>query len=291
MGSVPRPGGERQPLPSIEGTPPSLTAMPAGCAFHPRCRFATAECRAGGPPVLVAAGDRGSACLHAGCLVGAAAMTEPLIQIREATKSFPVADGVIRRLRGLPRLAVHAVNGVSLDIARGETLGVVGESGCGKSTLARLLVRLYRCDEGRILFEGSDIGLLSGPDLRRFNRRVQMIFQDPMGSLNPRMTVRQMLAEALSVHRMRPKAEIPGRIAELLDLVRLPQDAADRYPHAFSGGQRQRIGIARALAVEPEVLVADELVSRAGRVDPGAGGEPAPRSSGPAGADRGVRRP
>jgi oligopeptide/dipeptide ABC transporter ATP-binding protein len=156
---------------------------------------------------------------------------------------------------------VHALNGVSFQINRGETLGIVGESGCGKSTLARCLVRLFDCDEGRVRFEGEDIAELSGNDRRAFNRRVQMIFQDPYGSLNPRMRVKEILGEALSVHHMRPRAEIPTRIAELLDLVRLPSDAADRFPHEFSGGQRQRIGIARALAVEPDVLVADELVS------------------------------
>lgn len=194
-------------------------------------------------------------------------MTQPtpsgdvLIAARDLGKDFPLPRGLFDRFTGRPALAVHALNGVSLDLHRGETLGVVGESGCGKSTLARALVRLHEVDRGQILFEGTDIASLTGPARRGFNRRVQMIFQDPYSSLNPRMTVRQILAEALGVHKMRPAAEIPDRIAALLDLVRLPQDAADRYPHEFSGGQRQRIGIARALSVEPEVLVADELVS------------------------------
>ncbi|TMV80102.1 ATP-binding cassette domain-containing protein [Thioclava sp. BHET1] len=185
----------------------------------------------------------------------------PLITVEDVSKIFAMPQSLMRRLSGQPRLAVHALNGVSLEIARGETIGIVGESGCGKSTLARCLVRLHDCDGGRVLFEGEDIGQLRGRERRQFNRRVQMIFQDPYSSLNPRMRVRQILSEALSVHHMRPAAEIPARIAELLDLVRLPGDAAERYPHEFSGGQRQRIGIARALAVEPEVLVADELVS------------------------------
>ncbi len=188
-------------------------------------------------------------------------MTNVILSTTDISKRFPVTQSVLSRLRGQHRLAVNALNGVSLDIIKGETLGIVGESGCGKSTLARCLVRLHDCDSGKVLFEGTDIGTLNGPARRTFNRRVQMIFQDPYSSLNPRMTVRQILAEALSVHSMRPKAQIETRIGELLGLVRLPPDAADKYPHEFSGGQRQRIGIARALSVEPEVLVADELVS------------------------------
>jgi oligopeptide/dipeptide ABC transporter ATP-binding protein len=189
------------------------------------------------------------------------AVPEVLLAAEEVSKAFPLPQGLVRQLAGQPRLAVHAINGVSFELHRGETLGIVGESGCGKSTLARCLVRLLECDSGQILFEGQDIARFSGPARRVFNRRVQMIFQDPYSSLNPRMRVREILGEALAVHRMRPRRDIPARIGELLDLVRLPRDAADRFPHEFSGGQRQRIGIARALAVEPEVLVADELVS------------------------------
>ncbi|MGV8953924.1 MAG: ABC transporter ATP-binding protein [Cypionkella sp.] len=188
-------------------------------------------------------------------------MSDVLISATGLKKAFRLPYGMMDRLRGKQALAVHALNDVSLTLMRGETLGIVGESGCGKSTLARCLVRLHEVDSGVISFEGRDIAALSGGARRAFNRRVQMIFQDPYSSLNPRMTVRTILTEALSVHKMRPARDIPARIAELLDLVRLPLDAADRYPHEFSGGQRQRIGIARALAVEPEVLVADELVS------------------------------
>ncbi len=188
-------------------------------------------------------------------------MTPPLIQATGLTKTFAIPYGLANRLAGEPARAVHALNGVSFEVRRGETLGIVGESGCGKSTLARCLVRLLDLDGGRIDFNGADIAGLSGSARRGFNRRMQMVFQDPYGSLNPRMTVGAILGEALRVHAMRPRAGIAARIGELLALVRLPADAAGRYPHAFSGGQRQRIGIARALAVEPEVLVADELVS------------------------------
>ena len=185
----------------------------------------------------------------------------PILSVDGVTKRFAGPYSLTRRLSGKPPLAVHALSNVNIEVHRGETLGIVGESGCGKSTLARCMVRLLDPDGGAIRFEGKDIAELKPAERRGFNRRVQMIFQDPYSSLNPRMTVSQIVGEALAVHKMRPKAEIPGRIAELLELVRLPQDAAGRYPHEFSGGQRQRIGIARALAVEPEVIVADELVS------------------------------
>ncbi len=184
-----------------------------------------------------------------------------LISAENVRKNFPLPHGFLNRLSGNPPPAVRALNGISFDIHKGEALGIVGESGCGKSTLARCLVRLHDVDDGRILFEGEDISKLKGQARRDFNRRVQIVFQDPYSSLNPRMTVDQILSEALRVHRMRPAKDIPNRITELLDLVRLPADSGERYPHEFSGGQRQRIGIARALAVEPEVLVADELVS------------------------------
>jgi len=164
-------------------------------------------------------------------------------------------------LRGGPKPVVRALTGVTLEVRRGETLGLVGESGCGKSTLARCLVRLYEAESGTIEYDGADVRALSGGALRAYNRRVQMIFQDPYSSLNPRMTVAQTLAEALSVHRVCSPREVKGRVYELLELVGLPPSAAPRLPHEFSGGQRQRIGIARALSVEPECLVADELVS------------------------------
>jgi oligopeptide/dipeptide ABC transporter ATP-binding protein len=185
----------------------------------------------------------------------------PLITVSGLTMQFKRARSTADRMARRPQQIVHALNGVSFDVRRGETLGIVGESGCGKSTLARCLVRLYQPTAGRIDYAGMDVLALEGAARQAYHRRVQMVFQDPYSSLNPRMTVRQTLAEAIRFHKLRKGAGIDARIAELLDLVRLPSDAGERYPHEFSGGQRQRIGIARALAVEPECLIADELVS------------------------------
>ena len=176
---------------------------------------------------------------------------EAILSVRGLGVDYPVG-----------RKLFPAVRGVSFDIRKGETFSVVGESGSGKTTIVRAILRVAPVSRGEILFKGERIsGKIPAERERALRQGIQMIFQDPYSSLNPRMTVRQILSEALSVHRMRPRAEIPDRIAELLDLVRLPADGADRYPHEFSGGQRQRIGIARALSVEPDVLVADELVS------------------------------
>ncbi len=183
-----------------------------------------------------------------------------LLRADDLTLTFPARRGMSDLLRRT-RPGVRALAGVTLEVRRGETLAVVGESGCGKSTLARVLVRLTSPDGGQIMFDGEDVAELRGAALRRYNRRVQMVFQDPYGSLNPRMTVGETLGEALRVHGMVPPDGVPARVAELLDLVRLPADAASRFPHAFSGGQRQRIAIARALAVQPDLLIADEIVS------------------------------
>ncbi len=157
--------------------------------------------------------------------------------------------------------AVRAVDGVSLDVYPGETLGLVGESGCGKSTFARAVIRLVEPTGGSIRFDGVDITGLSGDEMRRMRRRMQMIFQDPYASLNPRMTIGSMLAEPLRVHALATGAEAAARARQLVEIVGLPRNAINRYPHEFSGGQRQRAGIARALAVQPEFIAADEAVS------------------------------
>ena len=184
-----------------------------------------------------------------------------LLSVDGLSKQFRVHRSLSETLLRRPVRVVRAVEDVSLEVHRGETLGIVGESGCGKSTLARCLVRLHEPDAGGVLFEGTDALSLQGDARRTFNRRVQMVFQDPYGSLNPRLTVGDALAEALRVHRLVPDSAVAARVDELLDLVHLSPDAATRYPHEFSGGQRQRIGIARALAVEPAVIIADEPVS------------------------------
>ncbi len=184
-------------------------------------------------------------------------MTAPLVEVRAIEKRFPLRGGWLRRSRE----SVHAVDGVSLAIATGETVGLVGESGCGKSTLGRLMLRLLEPTGGDVLFEGRSLLGLAPTELRGMRRRMQIVFQDPYGSLNPRMRVGTIVREGLDIHRVGTPAERRARALELLELVGLPPDAADRYAHEFSGGQRQRIGIARALAVEPRFVVADEAVS------------------------------
>jgi peptide/nickel transport system ATP-binding protein len=182
-------------------------------------------------------------------------VSEPLLQVRGLSKSFDVGGGIRARAR------LQAVIDVDLELGAGETLGLVGESGCGKSTLARLILRLIEPDSGEIRFEGRDVRAVSRSELRALRRRMQIVFQDPFASLNPRMTVGEIVGEGLRVHHLASGAELDKRVAELLETVGLSPDQAARYPHEFSGGQRQRIGIARALALEPRLVVADEPVS------------------------------
>ena len=180
-----------------------------------------------------------------------------LVKVEGLRKEFPVRRGLLQREQG----SVVAVDDVDLAIYESECLGLVGESGSGKSTLGRCILRLIDVSGGSIYFRGENLIPLKGEELRRRRREFQMIFQDPYGSLNPRMSVGQIIREPLEVHNVVPAADRNRRVLELLDLVGLPEDAAQRYPHEFSGGQRQRVGVARALAPEPQFIVADEPVS------------------------------
>lgn len=201
---------------------------------------------------------------EAGAGAGATASTpagadpaRPLVDVRDLHVHFPMGGFSFRQERGV----IRAVDGVDLAIERGSTLGLVGESGSGKTTTGRAIVRLLDPTSGSIRFDGEEIATLGGERLRKLRKRFQMIFQDPYSSLNPRMTVAGIVGEALDIHGLGTRQERRERVAELLELVGLPGRIADRYPHQFSGGQRQRIGVARALAVDPDLIVADEPVS------------------------------
>ena len=182
---------------------------------------------------------------------------QPLVSVRNLRKEFPIKKGVLARQVG----AVKAVNDVSFDVARGETLGVVGESGCGKTTTGRTILRLIEPTSGEIRFEGRDVRSMDTSELRALRREMQIIFQDPVSSLNPRMTVGAIIREGLTIHKLAEGAAADARVRQLLQEVGLRPEYANRYPHEFSGGQRQRIGIARALSVEPKFIVCDEPVS------------------------------
>jgi oligopeptide transport system ATP-binding protein len=183
--------------------------------------------------------------------------TDTLLRVENLVKHFPIRRGFLQRQVG----AVRAVDGVSFSVKRGETLGLVGESGCGKSTTGRAVLQLYPPTSGHVFYEDADLTTLKSEDMRKMRRKVQMIFQDPYASLNPRMTVGEIIGEPLQVHSAVTAKEMRDRVAQLLELVRLNPSFSVRYPHEFSGGQRQRIGIARALALQPSFIVCDEPIS------------------------------
>ena len=184
--------------------------------------------------------------------------TEVLLKVEDLVKHFPIKKGVVvQRQVG----AVHAVDGVSFEIYQGETLGLVGESGCGKSTTGRTILQLYRPTSGKVIYEGKNLVELKGEELRKTRRRMQMIFQDPYASLNPRMTVGQIITEPMLIHNLISQREAQKEAERLLKLVGLNPAYTSRYPHEFSGGQRQRIGVARALSLEPALIVCDEPIS------------------------------
>ena len=189
------------------------------------------------------------------------AASQKLVETKGVSTWFPLKHAIVDYLFGKPKQYLKAVNNVSLDIYKGENLGLVGESGCGKSTLAKTIIRLYEPSKGQILMRGKDISHLRGEALRRERPKMQMIFQDPYSSLNPRMSVYEILEEMLTVHRMVGRDKLRHRVGELLEMSGLSMDIADRFPGEFSGGQRQRIGIARALSLQPELIIADEPVS------------------------------
>jgi len=263
--------GRTMKLATIEGAPPNLLNPPEGCRFRPRCRFAIEGCLEVPPFIEVEPGHY-AACIRAHEIealdasspavvsetgIKAGTQSKPILDIRHAVKFFPVGRSFLWR----GSKVVKAVNDVSLTVKQGETLGLVGESGCGKSTLGRLVLRLEDPTAGEIRFEDIDLAPLGRRQMTDVRKRMQVIFQDPYSSLNPRMTVGQIIAEPMRVHAIQPKNKVSARVAELLTLVGLFPYMALRYPHELSGGQRQRVGIARALAVEPRVIVCDEAVS------------------------------
>jgi peptide/nickel transport system ATP-binding protein len=275
LAATPQLSGSREvPLVPIEGRPPDLVTPPPGCAYAPRCYAATARCHEEQPPDFGDGRNREWACWASGAdgdlppLPAPPAPPErtedsrtekPLLVVENLMKTFPVTrrTGRLRR----KTVEVSAIDDVDFSIAPGETLGLVGESGCGKSTVAKALLGIHPATSGTIHFDGRNVGTLRGTELARYRGQTQLVFQDPLSSLNPRLTIGDAIAEPLLVHRIAKGTSAKRRVGELLELVGLDPRAVTRYPHEFSGGQLQRVVIARSLAVEPRLLVCDEAVS------------------------------
>jgi len=269
LASIPRLDSDRgKALYAIGGLPPDLADPPPGCRFAARCGYATEECRTSEPPLE--GSEHRFSCWHpvdgpvppivevASPAVPIPAPEIPLLRLRDLVKEYPVTSGaVLRRTVG----SVKAVSGVSFDLSAGQTLGLVGESGCGKTTIGKMIVALERPNSGSVLLDGTDVSAMGGGELRRFRKDLQLMFQDPYSSLDPRMRVGAIVREPLQIQGIGSPADQRNRVFELLAEVGLPKSAVDRYPHEFSGGQRQRIGLARALTLCPKVIVADEPVS------------------------------
>ncbi len=301
LASIPRLVQDRsQQLLNIPGLPPDLGHPPAGCRFAARCSKVTDKCRADEPPLIgetvahlyscwhpvdgplapdeIEAAARAARAAQAAAgvevVVPTAVTSDPvplvedrkpaagtegatLLEVKDLVKEFPVTSGILQRSIG----SIHAVSGVSFSVAAGETFGLVGESGCGKTTLGRMIVALERPTSGEVTLNGSDISKLKGHELRRRRRDLQLMFQDPYSSLDPRMRVGAIIREPLTIQSIGSRKDQENRVFELLGEVGLPRNAVERFPHEFSGGQRQRIGLARALTLNPQVIVADEPVS------------------------------
>jgi peptide/nickel transport system ATP-binding protein len=286
LASIPRLSQDnKQRLLSIPGIPPDLSDPPAGCRFAPRCSRATDKCRTDEPPLTGETADHLFSCWHPvdGPLALNAekplkpaartvAVTQreaeadgdpgtngaPLLEVRNLVKEFPITSGaILQRKVG----SVKAVSDVSFTVHAGETFGLVGESGCGKTTIGRLVVALEQPSSGAVNLRGQNVSVMGARELRKTRRDLQLMFQDPYSSLDPRMRVGAIIREPLSIQHIGTRQEQQNRVYELLDEVGLPRNAVERYPHEFSGGQRQRIGLARALTLNPGLIVADEPVS------------------------------
>jgi peptide/nickel transport system ATP-binding protein len=262
-----------QRLAVIPGSVPALGEADDGCRFAPRCELADARCRRETPPWHPLDNHQGVRCLRvaeepapsqlerpadrADTPPQAGTGPEPLLEVSDLKVHFPIRQGLLQRLVG----QVRAVDGVSLSIPQGRTLALVGESGCGKTTVGKAILQLIRATSGSVRFAGDELTRLQGLALRRHRAALQIIFQDPLSAMNPRLRVEEIVAEGMRAQRRLSRKQRRDRVLELLQQVGLPESAAVRYPHEFSGGQRQRICIARALAVEPRLIVCDEPTS------------------------------